>query len=73
MSKGKIKVFACRMRAPCAHVWNRIRNSKRRKVGEREEGRKGGRENGGRNGMLLVRICWGPARGRFAGSGGFGF
>ncbi len=23
--------------------------------------------------MLLVRICWGPARGRFAGSGGFGF
>ncbi len=24
-------------------------------------------ENGGRNGMLLVRICWGPAR------GGFGF
>ncbi len=23
--------------------------------------------------MLLVRICLGPARGRFAGSGGFGF
>ena len=23
--------------------------------------------------MLLVRIGWGPARGRFAGSGGFGF
>ncbi len=23
--------------------------------------------------MLLVRICWGPARGRFAGSGGFEF
>ncbi len=23
--------------------------------------------------MLLVRICWGPTRGRFAGSGGFGF
>ncbi len=23
--------------------------------------------------MLLVRICWGPAGGRFAGSGGFGF
>ncbi len=23
--------------------------------------------------MLLVRICWGPARSRFAGSGGFGF
>ncbi len=23
--------------------------------------------------MLLVSICWGPARGRFAGSGGFGF
>ncbi len=21
--------------------------------------------------MLLVRICWGPARGRFAGSEGF--
>ncbi len=23
--------------------------------------------------MLLVRVCLGPARGRFAGSGGFGF
>ena len=48
-------------------------NSEIRSTEKWEKGKKGGRENGGRNGMLLVRICWGPARSRFAGSGGFGF